>query len=62
MWYVPGTVKDVKDYKLALVFYSHMESRTEVEIFRTSESREARKDHLAEAGIKADYAYVNMTM
>lgn len=58
---MPKTVKDVDDYRFALVFESKSEGRTEVELFRTMESREARKNNLDEAGIHASYAHVNST-
>ena len=58
---MPGEVKDVKDYKYALVFYSQVDNRTEIELFRTEESRQERKDNLDEAKIKADFAWVNRT-
>lgn len=58
---MPATVKDVKDYKYALVFYSQQSERTEVELFTTEKSRQERKDNLDEAKIKSEYAWVNRT-
>jgi len=58
---MPGYQKNVDDYKFALVFDSIVEGRTEVELFRTMESREIRKNNLDAAGIHAGYAHVNVT-
>lgn len=58
---VPKEVKDVDGYKFALIYYSQSDSRDEVELFTTEKEREARKDNLQEAGIKAGYAHVNRT-
>lgn len=58
---MPGTLKDVEDYKYALVFYSQQSDRTEVELFTTEASRQERKDNLDEAKIKSEFAWVNRT-
>lgn len=58
---MPGSIKNVDDYKYALVFDSVQSGQTEVELFRTPESREARKNNLDEAKIRANYAHVNVT-
>lgn len=56
-----GTVKNVKDYKFALIFYSQSDKRTEVELFRSEESRAARRANLVAAGIPSSDAHINRT-
>ena len=58
---MPGAIKNVKDYRLAIVFESKQSKRLEVELFRDDKSRDARMLNLFKAGIYPKLATVNRT-
>lgn len=58
---MPGVIKNVKDFKYALVFFSKSQKRLEVELFTTEAKREARGDNLVKAGTDVMRAHVNRT-
>ena len=58
---MPGVIKNVKDFKYALVFFSKQSRRLEVELFTNEKSREARRENLNKAKIDSMLGHVNRT-
>lgn len=61
VYIMAGAIKNVKDYKFAIVFYSAQSKRTEVELFRNEDSRAERAKNLLVHGKTITLATVNRT-